>query len=607
MHRLADPHPGRPDRAGRSQRGGRRSCSTRRGRDGPDFDVFHLHFGFDACRPGDRSRARRRAARARDALRLHRARPAQPPPRRPRACTTSSSTCWCRPPTPSSPSPPAPPPRSTRGGGAGRRCVPAPARRRPRTMRGRPGRAPAVAAPALPGRPARQEPAGQHGPDADPAHAGRDRRASSTTPCCRSTATATSSTRTARVATSSWRAYLRRRGGRGHARAGRARLLLATTTSGPTSPSLDVSVLPYRFGTHSGWLEACRDLADDRGRAHLRLLRRAGPGRCPTSTTRTPSTRTPCATPRAAPTTTAPGLGATVDERTAQRRERGAGRTRTSTAADRVTAPPDRPLRICLVACCRFPIGEPFTGGLESHDLAPGPRADPPRPRGRPSSPRPAPIPTSASIELPVDSLPDHPGRLDVGAPPHVEVAEHHAYLALMLELAGRRAGASTSCTTTASTTCPSRWRRRCRCPMLTTLHTPPLSWLESAVQLDRRRQLASPPCPRFTARARGRTDRGQHLRPQRRRHRPRGPPVPAADRRRLVRSARRREGTARGDRRRPSRRCAARPGRTRARRGLLPQHAVAAPARRRGDATSGTSTRPSWPTCVGRCARSPS
>ncbi|MFL6109717.1 MAG: glycosyltransferase family 1 protein, partial [Marmoricola sp.] len=25
--------------------------------------------------------------------------------------------------------------------------------------------------------------------------------------------------------------------------------------------SLDVSVLPYRFGTHSGWLEACRDLS----------------------------------------------------------------------------------------------------------------------------------------------------------------------------------------------------------------------------------------------------------------------------------------------------------------------------------------------------------
>ena len=27
---------------------------------------------------------------------------------------------------------------------------------------------------------------------------------------------------------------------------------------------LDVSVLPYRFGTHSGWLEACRDLGHHR-------------------------------------------------------------------------------------------------------------------------------------------------------------------------------------------------------------------------------------------------------------------------------------------------------------------------------------------------------
>ena len=33
-----------------------------------------------------------------------------------------------------------------------------------------------------------------------------------------------------------------------------------TTSSGTTCQSLDVSVLPYRFGTHSGWLEACYDL-----------------------------------------------------------------------------------------------------------------------------------------------------------------------------------------------------------------------------------------------------------------------------------------------------------------------------------------------------------
>ena len=29
---------------------------------------------------------------------------------------------------------------------------------------------------------------------------------------------------------------------------------------GRTSRRLDLSVLPYRFGTHSGWLEACHDL-----------------------------------------------------------------------------------------------------------------------------------------------------------------------------------------------------------------------------------------------------------------------------------------------------------------------------------------------------------
>ena len=40
--------------------------------------------------------------------------------------------------------------------------------------------------------------------------------------------------------------------------------------------SLDVSVLPYRFGTHSGWLEACSRPGHDRGGAQLWVLR--GPG-----------------------------------------------------------------------------------------------------------------------------------------------------------------------------------------------------------------------------------------------------------------------------------------------------------------------------------------
>ena len=40
--------------------------------------------------------------------------------------------------------------------------------------------------------------------------------------------------------------------------------------------SLDLSVLPYTFGTHSGWLEACRDLQTTVLAPSLRLLRRAG-------------------------------------------------------------------------------------------------------------------------------------------------------------------------------------------------------------------------------------------------------------------------------------------------------------------------------------------
>ena len=89
-------------------------------------------------------------------------------------------------------------------------------------------------------------------------------------------------------------------------------------------------------------------------------------------------------------------------------------------------------------------------------------------------------------VELAVDSLPDHPGRLDVGAPPLVEVAEHHAYLALMLELAGQAGRSFDVLHNNSLHYLPVAMARALPMPMLTTLHTPPLWWLESAVQLDR-------------------------------------------------------------------------------------------------------------------------
>lgn len=142
------------------------------------------------------------------------------------------------------------------------------------------------------------------------------------------------------------------------------------------------------------------------------------------------------------------------------------------------------PLRICLVANSRFPIGEPFTGGLESmtwhlarelirrgHEVAvfAAPGSDP----------------TLGVVELAVHALPDHAGRHDLGAPPYVELAEHHAYLALMLELAAEPGDRFDVLHNNSLHYLPVAMARSLPMPMLTTLHTPPLWWLESAVRLD--------------------------------------------------------------------------------------------------------------------------
>lgn len=141
-------------------------------------------------------------------------------------------------------------------------------------------------------------------------------------------------------------------------------------------------------------------------------------------------------------------------------------------------------LRICLVANSRFPIIEPFTGGLESmtwhlareltrrgHEVAvfAAPGSDP----------------ALGVVELQVDALPEHSGRHDVGAPPYVEMAEHHAYLALMLELAGGAGEGFDVLHNNSLHHLPVAMARSLPMPMLTTLHTPPLWWLESAVRLD--------------------------------------------------------------------------------------------------------------------------
>ncbi|MCW2735757.1 glycosyltransferase [Nocardioides sp.] len=150
-----------------------------------------------------------------------------------------------------------------------------------------------------------------------------------------------------------------------------------------------------------------------------------------------------------------------------------------------LTARPTREsLRICLLANSRFPIAEPFTGGLESmtwhlarelmrrgHEVAVF--------AARGSDP------ALGVVELEVDALHEHPGRHDVDAPPYVEVAEHHAYLSVMLELSGRAGRGYDVVHNNSLHYLPVAMARSLPMPLLTTLHTPPLWWLESAVRLD--------------------------------------------------------------------------------------------------------------------------
>ena len=62
-----------------------------------EFDVFHVHFGFDARRRSSCATWSARAAPHGHAARLHGPRPAQPAPRASALRTTRNSTCWSRP------------------------------------------------------------------------------------------------------------------------------------------------------------------------------------------------------------------------------------------------------------------------------------------------------------------------------------------------------------------------------------------------------------------------------------------------------------------------------------------------------------------------------
>jgi glycosyltransferase involved in cell wall biosynthesis len=141
-------------------------------------------------------------------------------------------------------------------------------------------------------------------------------------------------------------------------------------------------------------------------------------------------------------------------------------------------------MRICLVGSSRYPIRDPFAGGLEAltHALA-RELTD----RGHEVTLFAAP---GSDPTLPVRLLrmarfePSAAASADRHAPAAEWMTEHHAYLDLMLGLM-RDAGREFDVIHNNSLHhLPVAMASALPVPVLTTLHTPPLPWLESAIAL---------------------------------------------------------------------------------------------------------------------------
>lgn len=144
-------------------------------------------------------------------------------------------------------------------------------------------------------------------------------------------------------------------------------------------------------------------------------------------------------------------------------------------------------MRIALVASSRHPIREPFAGGLEAHTWA---LADGLLRRGHEVSLFAAPgtDPALGACGLQVESLHLSPAaRRDVSMVAEDWLMDHHAYLSLMMQL-GQRPGRFDVVHNNSLHYLPLAMARFLPMPMVTTLHTPPTPWLESAVR--------SGPCP---------------------------------------------------------------------------------------------------------------
>jgi glycosyltransferase involved in cell wall biosynthesis len=143
-------------------------------------------------------------------------------------------------------------------------------------------------------------------------------------------------------------------------------------------------------------------------------------------------------------------------------------------------------MRICLIASSRYPVREPFHGGLEAHTAM---LAENLISRGHQVSVFAAPgsDPRLNVEELAVDPFePSATARLDVHAMPDLWMQEHHAYLALMMELTRSGSARFDLIHNNSLHHLPVAMAELVGVPMVSTLHTPPVPWLESALSMSR-------------------------------------------------------------------------------------------------------------------------
>ncbi len=144
-------------------------------------------------------------------------------------------------------------------------------------------------------------------------------------------------------------------------------------------------------------------------------------------------------------------------------------------------------LRIALIASSRYSIHQPFVGGLEAHTwmLAQGLKH-----RGHEvtlfaGGSDPGLAAAGRNSRLPRLS---RAARSDVSMKSDDFLAEHHSYLDFMLELSGPGGTSFDVVHNNSTHYLPLAMARAVPAPMVTTLHTPPTPWLESAIQIA--------PCP---------------------------------------------------------------------------------------------------------------